>query len=63
MTNYTVIGGQGFIGTSIVNKLRTLSVNVWVPEKNDKELFTKDLGIIIYCAGNGDCLGNRLLSR
>jgi nucleoside-diphosphate-sugar epimerase len=52
---YTVIGGRGFIGSKIVDTLKCENANVWVPEKNNTELFTKELGIVIYCAGHGDC--------
>jgi nucleoside-diphosphate-sugar epimerase len=53
--NYTVIGGRGFIGSRIVELLKQNGASVWTPEKDDAELFTKELGIIIYCAGHGDC--------
>ena len=53
--NYTVIGGRGFIGSKIVEILENENANVWLPEKNDSELFTEELGIVIYCAGHGDC--------
>lgn len=53
--NYTVIGGRGFIGSKIVEKLEQIGSNVWVPKKQDSELLTKDLGTVIFCAGHGDC--------
>ncbi|ELE9244103.1 SDR family oxidoreductase [Enterobacter kobei] len=55
MAQYTVIGGRGFIGNEIVNQLKKLKHDVWVPQRDEQSLFTKDLGIVIYCAGNGDC--------
>ena len=60
MANYTVVGGQGFIGTEIIKQLEEKAHNVFIPEKNDSRLYTDDLGIIIYCAGHGDCKNNPL---
>lgn len=53
MKKYTVIGGHGFIGSHFVSSLDNSTV--WVPEKNDPGIFKNNLGILIYCAGNGDC--------
>lgn len=55
MAHYTVIGGKGFIGSHIVKKLEDTGKDVWIPSRNDDSIYTKDLGIVIYCAGNGDC--------
>ncbi|ELH8610902.1 NAD-dependent epimerase/dehydratase family protein [Enterobacter asburiae] len=55
MAQYTVIGGRGFIGNEIVEQLKELKHDVWVPQRDEQTLFTKDLGTVIYCAGNGDC--------
>ncbi|EOY8403408.1 TPA: SDR family oxidoreductase [Enterobacter asburiae] len=55
MAHYTVVGGRGFIGNEIVEQLRQLKQDVWVPQRDEETLFTKDLGTVIYCAGNGDC--------
>ncbi|MFT6905919.1 MAG: nucleoside-diphosphate-sugar epimerase [Oleiphilaceae bacterium] len=55
---YTVVGGKGFIGNTIVRYLEKGSEQVWVPEKNDASLFDVDLGTVIYCAGHGDCVNN-----
>lgn len=55
MAKYTVFGGRGFIGNEIVEQLRLQHHDVWVPERDDKSIFAQDLGIVIYCAGNGDC--------
>lgn len=60
MAHYTLIGGQGFIGTEVYAQLSTAGHSVKVPKKNDAALFEKDLGIVIYCAGHGDCVGNPL---
>jgi nucleoside-diphosphate-sugar epimerase len=53
--NYTIIGGRGFIGAKIVELLEKQGENVWVPERDVPELFNKELGTVIYCAGHGDC--------
>lgn len=58
MIQCTVIGGRGFIGSEVVKVLSESGYNVHVPEKNAPEIFTQDLGIVIYCAGNGDCANN-----
>jgi nucleoside-diphosphate-sugar epimerase len=52
---YTVVGGKGFIGSKIVEKLIHKNEDFWIPEKNCIDLFNQELGIIIYCAGHGDC--------
>lgn len=62
MAQYTVIGGRGFIGNEIVDQLKKLKHDVWVPQRDEQTLFTKDLGIVIYCAGNGDCQNTPLMS-
>jgi nucleoside-diphosphate-sugar epimerase len=53
--NYTVIGGRGFIGSKIVELLENQKETVWVPNRYDPQLFDRELGIVIYCAGHGDC--------
>lgn len=58
--NFTVIGGNGFIGSNIVARLKSNRESVWVPKKDDINLFTEELGIVIYCAGYGDCQSGSL---
>lgn len=58
MVNFTVIGGQGFIGSEVVSQLKTKGHPVFIPEKNDSRLYTENLGVVIYCAGHGDCKNN-----
>lgn len=53
--NFTVVGGNGFIGSKIVEHLTRNGSNVWIPNKGDESLFSKPLGTVIYCAGHGDC--------
>lgn len=55
MAKYTVIGGNGFIGSNIVTQLKAKSHDVTVPQRDASELFQDELGTVIYCAGNGDC--------
>lgn len=55
MSQYTVFGGRGFIGSEIVKQLNQLGHNVFVPERDDETIYHQDLGIVIYCAGHGDC--------
>jgi nucleoside-diphosphate-sugar epimerase len=57
---YTVIGGQGFIGSTIVELLKLKGHSVWVPQKGDGSIYEQDLGIVIYAAGHGDCNKNPL---
>lgn len=60
MTRFTVIGGKGFIGSEVCKVLSAKGMNVYIPEKNSPSLFEEDLGVVIYCAGNGDCAKNPL---
>ncbi|MBB1269287.1 NAD(P)-dependent oxidoreductase [Shewanella sp. SR44-3] len=55
MALYTVFGGRGFIGSEIVNQLQAQGHSTFVPARDDTSVFERDLGIILYCAGNGDC--------
>lgn len=55
MSLYTVFGGRGFIGSEFVKQLKEQGHEVFVPERNDDNVYTKELGIVIYSAGYGDC--------
>ncbi|MBB1325774.1 SDR family oxidoreductase [Pseudoalteromonas sp. SR45-1] len=55
MALYTIFGGRGFIGSEIANQLKGLGEDVFIPARDDKNIFERELGIVIYCAGNGDC--------
>ena len=59
MALFTVIGGQGFIGAEVCEKLISEGHDVFVPAKEESFLH-RELGIVIYCAGHGDCLNNPL---
>ena len=48
---YTIFGGKGFIGSNIAIKLKESNINFYIPEKNDENIFGKNLGNVIYCAG------------
>lgn len=47
----TVIGGLGFVGRHLVQRLQTEGWDCWVPLKDDPKLFTHELGYVFYCAG------------
>lgn len=47
----TVIGGQGFVGRALVSQLKNKVGELWVPQKNDAQIFERDLGQVFYCAG------------
>lgn len=57
---YTVLGASGFIGAELVSFLRSNNIEVYTPKRDDPGIFTRDLGIVVYCAGNGDCERNPL---
>lgn len=58
MFDYTVIGGKGFIGGEFVKYLKNKGKRVFVPLRNDPRLYKESLGVVIYCAGEGDCDNN-----
>ena len=49
--NFTVIGGNGFIGSAVVARLRADHHHVFVPERDDSRLSQRQLGHVIYAAG------------
>lgn len=55
MALYTVFGGRGFIGSEVVRQLEAQGHIAYVPARNDDSILERDLGIVIYAAGNGDC--------
>lgn len=48
---YTIIGGNGFIGSRLATILRTAGHTVFVPQRDDPRLWTQPLGRVLYCAG------------
>lgn len=51
MTGYTVIGGSGFVGSHVVEQLRSAGSDPWCPGRDEPAMWQKDLGRVIYCAG------------
>lgn len=52
---YTIFGGRGFIGSEFVKTLRIQGHEVYIPKRDDKSIFLKNLGHVIYAAGYGNC--------
>lgn len=51
-TKATVIGGSGYVGRHVVNRLTSLGVQVTAPRRgNELQLLGTDLGELFYCAG------------
>lgn len=48
---YTIIGGNGFIGSNIAKRLEKNNLKVFIPEKSDRNIYGTNLGNVIYCAG------------
>lgn len=48
---FTIIGGNGFIGSHLVEYLKERGVDIYVPARNDPSIFSRPLGHLIYCAG------------
>jgi len=55
VSSYTIIGGNGFIGSEVAKKLIENNHSVFIPERDDDRLFSRELGFVIFCAGEGDC--------
>lgn len=51
MTQFTVLGASGFIGSHIVKKLNSLGIDCYAPKKGDPEIFERNLGKVFYCVG------------
>jgi len=50
-TQFTVIGGAGFIGRNLVAHLSALGHTCFVPLRDDPQVFARPLGHVIYAAG------------
>lgn len=48
---YTVIGAHGFVGRHVVTGLQKSGFKPWCPQREDRSLWSRDLGRVIYCAG------------
>lgn len=51
MTDYTVVGASGFVGSRLSAALRRRGAQVFEPVRGDPELLVRDLGHVFYCAG------------
>jgi len=49
--NFTVLGGNGFIGRQLVNKLRREGHTCHVPDRPLEKIIGESLGHVIYCIG------------
>ena len=47
----TLIGGKGFVGRHLQARLRAEGWHCWVPQRDDPQLWERDLGHVFYCAG------------
>ncbi len=50
MTAFTVLGGSGFIGSSLVRQLESQGFSCWSPRR-DENVLNRPLGHAIYCIG------------
>lgn len=50
MTEYTILGASGFIGTHLVKKFQQNYIEPYCPARNES-LLEKNLGHVIYCIG------------
>jgi len=51
MTQITVLGASGFIGSHLVKRLRELNLDYFAPARDDHQVKEHHLGIVIYCVG------------
>lgn len=51
MSQFTVLGASGTIGSTLVAHLRALNHQVGAPGREDARIFTRPLGHAIYCIG------------
>ena len=51
MTGFTILGGRGFIGRHLARALSTQGHAVWVPERDDPQVYARALGHVVYCIG------------
>ena len=47
----TLIGGNGFIGRCVQARLQRDGWRCWIPQRDDAQLWQRDLGHVLYCAG------------
>lgn len=51
MSQFTVLGASGYIGSRLVARLRADGHEVWAPPRGAPELLTRPLGHVLYCIG------------
>lgn len=51
MSQFTVLGASGYIGSRLVERLRADGHAVWAPERGDGSILTRPLGHVLYCVG------------
>ena len=60
MSVYSIIGGNGFIGRSLVNYLERLGNEVHIYSRHNRPKIGDNLGRVIYCAGTTSDFRSRL---
>jgi nucleoside-diphosphate-sugar epimerase len=55
MKNFTIFGGNGFVGSEIVCQLKKMGHKCYVPKRDDENIYKNNLGYVIYASGNGSC--------
>lgn len=48
---FTVLGASGYIGSRLVQNLRSLRKTVWTPARDDPSILNRPLGHLLYCVG------------
>lgn len=48
---FTIVGAAGFVGSHLLERLRSLGYACYAPARDDPELMRRPLGHVIYCAG------------
>ncbi|MNZ63839.1 dTDP-4-oxo-6-deoxy-D-allose reductase [compost metagenome] len=51
MSQFTVLGASGYIGSRLLARLRADGYAVWAPERGDRSILTRPLGHVLYCVG------------
>jgi len=49
--HFTILGGRGYIGSYFARFLDRKGIQHWTPERDDPEIFTRELGCVVYCIG------------
>lgn len=51
MSQFTVLGASGYIGSRLVERLRADGHTVWAPARGDGRVLSAPLGHVLYCIG------------